>query len=425
MTEAAVSARGSPLLRRVGLEHEFRVSAANGEAVDFRGLINGLRLGQPNLDPADPNAFRLPSGAAVTCDGREAEIALPPITVAPGFTREVRSRAESERVALAARLAPGFEIEGVSTHISVSVPNGLARDVCRLYAHTFAPQMMLMLDRRDSPGLLVRPRPGRVELGGEYITGGALSAATLFAVGSVLACERALRGHEASMPPSMAVALEPARARFGWYVDRRAFGGDLYAEGRSALLTDIDDRHLTAQELLELAWEAARRALGQLADARERADTASTVTGAVPLPCEGLVQDRAARDHLQALPQSAYGAATQTRRRPMAEIAPVMLTWDVCAFVVLDRPQARTCFAVVPGQQLAGFLHDLDAGHLDRTITAFLRRPPSGSRPASIADIDRPRLYDELGPRLALVAAEYGPDGRPVAPIELLAGRAA
>ena len=166
MTEAAVSARGSPLLRRVGLEHEFRVSAANGEAVDFRGLINGLRLGQPNLDPADPNAFRLPSGAAVTCDGREAEIALPPITVAPGFTRDVRSRAESERVALAARLAPGFEIEGVSTHISVSVPNGLAQEVCRLYAHTFAPQMMLMIDRRDSPGLLIRPRPGRVELGG-------------------------------------------------------------------------------------------------------------------------------------------------------------------------------------------------------------------------------------------------------------------
>jgi hypothetical protein len=58
-----------------GLEHEFRV-LDGPRPVDFRRVIHGLGLGQPNLDPADPNAYRLPSGSAVTCDGAEAEIAL-------------------------------------------------------------------------------------------------------------------------------------------------------------------------------------------------------------------------------------------------------------------------------------------------------------------------------------------------------------
>ena len=410
--------------RRVGLEHEFRVTGPTG-VLDFRTLIHGLRLGQCNLDPADPNAYRLATGAALTCDGREAEIALAPILVRPGFTDEVRGRADAERRALAGRLAAEIHIEGVSTHLSVSLPDGLTQPVCRLYARTFAPAMMLLLDRRDSPGLLVRPRPGRVELGGEYVVGRRLAAAALFAVGSVMACERAVRGDAAALPPSLAVRLEPGRARFGWYVDRTAFGGDLYATGRATTLR-TDDGTITAQQALERAWQSARRALGQLAGPGELALLEQIVSGAMPLPREPAEppdDDPATAESHR--PATAYGSATRLRRRAVAEIAPVMLTWDVCAFLLLDRSRNRRAFAVVPGQLLARFLRELDGGRLDRPIADFLRRPPHGSRPSPPALLDRPRLFDEIGPRLALVAPEYGPDGRPVPPLELLTGHAA
>lgn len=222
---------------RVGVEHEFRVLLGE-EPVDFRSLIHDLHLGQPNLDPADPNAYRLPSGAAVTCDGAEAEIALAPTRVGPGFAEELTLRASHERAALASRLPPRHRLVGCSTHLSVSVPDELTQPVCRLYATIFAPAMMLLMDRRDSPGLLIRPRPGRVELGGEFVEGDELAAAALFAVGSVLACQTALSDGDLTrqrLPPELLVRVDAAVERFGWYVDRRAFGGDLYASGRSAM----------------------------------------------------------------------------------------------------------------------------------------------------------------------------------------------
>jgi hypothetical protein len=78
----------------------------------------------------------------------------------------------------------------------------------------------------------VRPRPGRLELCGEYAAGDQLAAAVAFAVASVRTVERAsakaLRGWAVEM------TLVPALDRYGWYVDRAAFhGSDLYTLGRS------------------------------------------------------------------------------------------------------------------------------------------------------------------------------------------------
>jgi hypothetical protein len=419
--------RGSPG-RLLGLEHEFRVLARDVQ-VDFRRLIHGLRLGQPNLDPADPNSYRLPSGAAVTCDGREAEIALPPIAVRPGFARELRGRAGAERRDLTRRLGQNLALDGVSTHISVSADDEWTQAICRLFATTFAPALMLLMDRRDSPGLLVRPRPGRVELGGEYVAGDYLAAAAAFAVGSVLACERALMGAGArdALPPKLEVRLEPARARYGWYVDRRAFGGDLYATGRSTTLTTRDGKRLSGQEVLELAWRMARSTLDGLIEPADEQLVDALVDGRRQLPSE-LERPVAAMDDAAGVAvafDDPFGSATRLRNLPVAEVAPVMLTWDIAVFVLLDRQRARTAFAAVPRHELADFLDSLDSGRLDEPIRAFLRHRGRRSTLVSRLDAATATLFDGLGPRLALVAAEYGPDGSPVSPLELLAGRAA
>jgi hypothetical protein len=427
MQRLTVEPRSSPG-RLLGLEHEFRVLAGDVQ-VDFRGLIHGLALGQPNLDPADPNAYRLASGAALTCDGREAEIALAPIALRPGFADELRGRASSERRALVARLAPDLVLDGGSTHISVSMDDRLTQPVCSLYARTFAPALMLLMDRRDSPGLLVRPRPGRVELGGEYVAGEYLAAAATFAVGSVLACEAAIEGRVPDSSPlaEMDVRLEPARARYGWYVDRRAFGGDLYTTGRATILTTRDGQRLSGQEVLELAWGVAREALQHLVTPADEACVEALISGEMALPCElelpSALMDEAGPN--EPAPSDPYGAATRLRQRPVAEVAPVMLTWDLAVFVLLDRPTGRTAYAAVPGRELGAFLEELDAGRLDAPMRAFMRRRWRRSTLADRTDVRTATLFDDLGPRLGLVAPEFGPDGSAVAPLELLAGRAA
>ncbi len=68
----------------VGVEHEFIVRAGT-EAVDFRPLLHAAAP-EYRIDPGDPNAYRLSSALALTSDGREAEFAIPPIPLAPGFT---------------------------------------------------------------------------------------------------------------------------------------------------------------------------------------------------------------------------------------------------------------------------------------------------------------------------------------------------
>ena len=218
---------------RVGIEHEFEVRHG-GNVVDFRLLLPRLLKGEVRADPSDRHAVRLPFGV-ITADGLEAEIATEPIDLTPGFvSRAVTAAADAEQ-ALRQACPANHELTGFSTHISVSWnPRRDDRLSCA-WARIFAPVMMLLLDRPTSPGLIVRPRPGRLELCGEYASGHQLAAAVAFAVASVRTIEeapaRSLRDWAVKM------TLAPALDRYGWYVDRTAFrGSDLYTLGRSLQL---------------------------------------------------------------------------------------------------------------------------------------------------------------------------------------------
>ena len=81
--------------------------------------------------------------------------------------------------------------------------------------------------------------------------------------------------------------LEPAVERYGLYVDRRAFGPDLYDAGRSSMLTQTRDRRpRSAQDQLEHAWAIARATLTDDADASDLEATDAMVRGDIPLSCE-------------------------------------------------------------------------------------------------------------------------------------------
>ena len=191
-----------------------------------------------SVDAGDPHAYRLRSGAALTCDGAEAEIATPPVDLTAGFVGAVDAWARASTAQLQGVLGSDYSLEGVSTHMSVEVPDDSTSGVAALFARHFAPALMLLSNGVDSPGLLVRQRFGRVELGTDYTSGPHRRASTALAVGGVLACLDAVRRARstAALPRAMRTDFMPATSRWGWYVDRRAFGVDHYEHGRSARL---------------------------------------------------------------------------------------------------------------------------------------------------------------------------------------------
>ncbi len=268
---------------RCGVEHEYTV-LADGRTVDFRGLIHTLDIPGRRLDPADRNAYRCGWGGAITADGREAEIATPPMPLERGFAAAVVHSAARGRACLDGVLPVGTQLRGYSTHINVSVPDGRVVAAARTFASRFAVALMLLMDDRTSPGLLVRPRRGRLELGGEYIDGDGLRAAVVMATGAALAS--ASRLPHRPLPRALVTKVVPTVERFGLYVDRRAFGPDLYEFGRAAVLTTTAGVRRTAQQELEQCWDSARRAARKYVDATDLTLVDDYVAGRRPLPCE-------------------------------------------------------------------------------------------------------------------------------------------
>jgi hypothetical protein len=269
--------------RSFGVEHEFTVLDAGSAVVDFRRLIHTLPVPGRRLDPVDGNAYRCRWGGVITADGREAEIATPPIELGPGFASAVVESAARGRAVLESILPVGLTVHGYSTHLNVSVADKRVVRAARRFSARFAPALMLVMDRCTSPGLLVRPRRGRLELGGEFLGGTGLRAAVVMATGCALAC--AGRGPR-RVPPPLSVRLEPTIERFGLYVDRGAFGSDLYRSGRSTVLRTGSGRTRTAQQHLEECWTVARSAGSDVFDPTDLAIVDEMVTGRRPLPSE-------------------------------------------------------------------------------------------------------------------------------------------
>lgn len=414
-------AAGAPVVPTwVGVEHEFLVFDESGGRADFRALIHGLRLGRRDLVPGDRNAYRLPTGSVVTADTTEAEIATPPTTLRAGFARQLDGWLAYERGALAARLAGlGVSLRGDSTHLNVSLPADLDADrVADLFATRFAAGLMLLLDRSTSPGLLVRPRPMRLELGGEYAVGDTLRAALAYAVGGTLACVAHVRGsRDAGLPPALAARLERGALRYGWYVDRAAFGVDLYAAGRNASLVTTEGLVTTAQEQLERSWSTARAAVAPHVGAHDLRAADEIVSRAGRLPTERPVAEQEADVAAPRRPRSAFGSALRAIRRPGFDAAPVMLSWSAGVWLVAQRERCRAAFVAVPGADLEPFMALLRGGALDMAVMDYLAMPPAGRRLASPTSVAKPGMYDEMGLRSGLLPTERDQSGRPLRPI--------
>src|SRR5215471_8235646 len=400
----------------LGLELEFSVRSVRGGQVHFGSLVHRLALDGAALDPGDPNAYRCSWGGVVTSDGAEAEIATPPVRTRPGFTARLQGWAQTGEAELRRAVPRGIGLDGYSAHFSAAMPAKLNDRVCRLYAETFAADLMMLMDRSDSPGLLVRPRPGRTELCGEFIEHEPLAAAAAFVAGSTRACAAAVRRQtgRATLPPRLDVRLAPAVHRYGWYVDREAFGTDLHAAGRRALLPRAAGGTISAQSHLELAWAAARQALAEDAAASDLQAAEAMVTGSLALPAEQGRLDEAPggqRDGDVRFPLE--GAVVPDTPlpgehvRPGFTLRPVAATWDFTVFEATGP--ARSAYACIPRDSLPAFAAALEEGALDNAIAAYLALPSRRRALSESRQTARPGLYDQMGAPAGLLAPERDP----------------
>jgi hypothetical protein len=417
-----VSVEGGPTAVLVGVEQEFRVIGPLGK-IDFRHHIDALGLGERYMDPGDGYAYPRPSGAVVTCDERELEIVLPPTQAAPGFSTEIEMRQRDERDSIArlidAETRQGHALEGESTHLSVSVPTDDVIAVARRYAEHFSATHMLLTGGGDAWGTWIRERPNRLELCSSPVDGPWLRALSSFAVGSVQAAleEGRSRGRGCALAvPRLQVKLERANGKPGWYVDRHAFGGDIYTEGRATKLRLADGGWITGAAHLEASWRVARDWLtgNGAANAADLEVMDAIVAGTMPLPCEPAFAAAAvdlARVDRASTPQaglsaSPFGSALQPRQRDGYGIGPVLMSWDLVVFVACGPDGGRRVFIPVSRPYLEVFLRQLDLGRVDALIRARLQRRPGRRTLRSLADINPPTIFDHLGGRGGLLTAE-------------------
>ncbi|MFI5259103.1 MAG: hypothetical protein ACHQ01_05780, partial [Candidatus Limnocylindrales bacterium] len=384
-----------------GIEQEYGVWI-DGGAVDFADLIDRVapRTAVRRV-PHDPQARFLASGSVLTVDSPQAEIATPPRPLSPSISGRMADDALAGREYLLRRLrqvrgqGERVELRGYSTHLNAACPGDVGWRVVRRYARTFAPALMLLADRTDSPGLLVRPRPDRLEVGTDFLeTRDDLVAATLFFLASTI---RTWEDELTDRPPVLAL-LDDGQAvetwqRPGLFIDRAAFGEDLYRLGRSARLDLADGGSEPAGERLERAWGSVRSIAAGFASPQELAIVDALVSGHRRLltergaPIEPTVRRRhrvpptVPGPHVPLLGRLVTGRVTAT---------PVSITWGSTLLRVAHP--ARDFFVRIPRESSADFARRFTSGALDASIAEVATGPTTGL--AADPYDDRPGVFD-------------------------------
>ncbi|MFZ1285666.1 MAG: hypothetical protein WAR57_01350, partial [Candidatus Phosphoribacter sp.] len=289
----------------------------------------------------------------MTADGWEAELITPPVPLRRSSPDAIAAMLDTERHRLMSSLREAdrhARLVGFSTHVNVSVDDGAVVDVAREFASRCAVAAGLLLDGADSPGVLIRPRRGRLEICGEYATGEDLAASIVF----VAAAAAMLGNPDATLPEVGNWRVDPARERFGFFVGRGATGSDLYLAGRRAPVS-LGDRTVLAQHHLEGVWSLVRPYAVSLGLDPTLVD--ERVLGVLPLPMEcaptggedAWMQDRSGSTQgASAQGLTLLDPAERTRRRGAVTLAPAWLTWSTVAWRCEDARQGVAVYAVMP-----------------------------------------------------------------------------
>ena len=412
-----------------GLEQEYGV-VVGGRQVDFGELID--RVAPPGAIRRfafDEQARVVRSGAVWTVDTPHAEVATPPRPLRPGVAGRLADDALYERDALARRvraLVPAddigpAELRGYSTHVNAFADGVDGWALASHIAATYAPALMLLADRAGSPGLLVRPRTRRLEIGTEYLQRrDDLVAVAVVALAATIAAWHACRADRVDKIPAPR-AIDPLDSRLfqttwqrpGLFVPRAAFGDDLYTLVRAARLRRADGGFEVAQERLRATWTQLRPIARSFALPDELRLVDGLVAGDRPLPLERREgQDPPAR-RLSRPPRvvaDPEARLLEGRSRGPVRLHPELVTWDQTILRV-THPR-RSFFVAVPRPTGGQFLEAWAAGLLDAPLDRYAGLA-GGEREVRL-DVAVPGLFDAIEPpELAFERMERAKPGAP------------
>lgn len=403
-----------------GLEHEYEVLNKK-QRVDFRPLVHKVaQAGEGSVCSAGPEGYFLPSGTLLICDGWEAELAAPPELVRRDLFQTIPNLARNRELDLLNRLQTVgedqedlFALRGYSTHFSVSSAGVNLDALARVYTETVAPGMMMLLDHATSPGLLVRARRRRFEIGGDYLPpGDHLRAASLFFVASYLYALDCLLLGGPDCPRLLfdTNGIEPTIQRRGLYVDRLAYGDDLYEKGRSAILRLRDGGLILAQDALERLWREIRPFADSIGGEQEVLLVDDAVTGNRFLPLEtdsaslSRVTPIDSSTSLSWSPRHPFADCLQTHILAQLTLNPSIVTWDYIVYRVIGK--GPDTFLNIPRERMADWLNALHRGNPESwmadeasPVESILASPGQAQHVGRFETVDSDALAECFGGR--------------------------
>ena len=392
-----------------GIEQEYAVWLDDVQ-VPFAPLLGAVLPNAPTRGfGEDPLARVRRDGAVWTADGPHAETATPPRRLAPGIATRLADDTLHQREMLLRRLrriaetdGTRLELRGYSTHVNAFCASVDAWAVVRRFGELYGPAIMLLADRRDSPGLLIRPRPERLEIGTEYLESrDDLVAVALVTLAAAVDCWRAVAGpaqfDQADLRPLDASGFQSTWQRPGIFIGRDAFGGDVYEHGRGAELRLADGQLEPAGDRLRMAWNRLRPIADGFATEPELAAVDARVAGTVRLPSErpAPLEPPVRRGHRVApMPPGDNAELLGRLIHGALQIEPAVLDWDA-SLLRISRP-GGVVFARVPRDDSSRFAALVGRGELAPAIEA---RAAAGGSPAVTSPEDRtPGIFDILAP---------------------------
>lgn len=339
-----------------GVEQEFEIFQA-GAKLDFQLVFAAVarKLGAIPFRSRDLAAVVDP-GYMLASDDTEAEFATAPVDLAGTGALELAGEVARCRESLLDALLEGHadDVRGYSTHLNLGLRHGGETTLALAVAELVGPSLTLLLEGPDSPGLLIRPRPLRLEIGTEYVDRDELMVAGIVLLaGAVCALERGAAAI-AEWPRAQVQRWEIGVMRGGVYLPRDAFSQSIHARGRDAQIQLTGGGMLSAGTILERTASLATRQLETILDPRctdvllRLADT----RGLLPLELSGDV----GRVHRRlGAPPASAGARVLMDLAASRHTAssPLFVDWHGAAFSVPDGP--GMAFGV-PWAALASFL---------------------------------------------------------------------
>lgn len=410
-----------------GIEQEYAVWR-DGRQVPFAPLLGAIL---PHASARgfgeDPLARVRRDGAVWTADGPHAETVTPPRRLGLGIASQLADDVLHQREMLLRRLrsvgaqdgAP-YELRGYSTHVNAFCRTADPWTLVRRFGELYGPAVMLLADRRDSPGLLIRPRPDRLEIGTEYLESrDDIEAVVLVVLSATIdlwnavAAEPGSGGDPASngaLRRLYAGAFQSTWQRPGIFIDRAAFGDDMYRRGRDAWLRLADGGRERAGQRLENSWVALRPIASTFATEAELSAVDTRVAGAVKLPSERLARLEPTVHRGHRIPRVSPGPNAMLlgrMRHGALRVEPAALDWDASLLRISHR--GGVAFARVPRDDSARFASMVRNGDLAVALEA---RAVVGGPPAVTSPEDRtPGLFDVLVATDGEVARLLGPGG--------------